>query len=361
MSINYTIPSNMSLEVSLFGPGTGESVCVHIGHGKWMIIDSCLNPETKEPAALEYLFNLGVEPIDSVTLIVISHWHSDHIKGLSQIVDVCKNAKIVWSDALKHEEYYRFFNALTNSPLPTSFQSEAHEISKVIKICVERKNNKNNLNFILGTADKRIFNENGFQVWCLSPSDAASVQSKIDIGLELTRQKKRRRRVPMTENLNSIAILVISPSGNVLLGADLEVSPNSHGTTGWDAVLNSSGRPLDKAKFVKIPHHGSKTGHHDKVWETMVESNSISMVTEYTSSSLPLPTDIMRMKEQTNSLYRTSLKKRKPHKREKTIERFIESTTTSRFVYEKKLGHIQLRSNSNEYKVHLNEAACKEF
>ena len=47
-------PCHDELEVSIFGPGIGESVVVHLGYGDWIVVDSCLNPRTRLPAALEY-------------------------------------------------------------------------------------------------------------------------------------------------------------------------------------------------------------------------------------------------------------------------------------------------------------------
>lgn len=44
MTAVATPPVADELEVSVFGPGVGESVVVHLGHGDWMVVDSCLNP-----------------------------------------------------------------------------------------------------------------------------------------------------------------------------------------------------------------------------------------------------------------------------------------------------------------------------
>lgn len=363
MTIDLSLPSDEQLEVSLFGPGVGESVCVHVGQGKWMIVDSCLNPQTKEPAALEYLKNLGVNPQEAVELVVITHWHTDHIKGLAKIVETCSSADVVWSNAFKDKEFLKFFTALNASPLPHPIDGETDEIVKTIRICKERSRSATtSTKMILASSDKIILNKRGFQVWCLSPSDEAVLQSKIEIGIELTSQTRARRRVPMTENLNSVALLVISPSAIALLGADLEVCPNSTKKTGWEAVLESN-KPEVRASIFKIPHHGSITGHHDAVWETMIDDYSISLVTEYTVSSLPKDTDVDRLKKYTNELYRTTYKTKKPPKRDKTIEKLIDSTATKRAVLVKNLGHIQLRAKAHEkqHDVKHNELACRVF
>ena len=85
MEITNKAPEFGELEVSLFGPGVGEAACVHLGQGKWLLIDSCLNPNSGEPASLEYLKSLGVNPASDVVLIVVSHWHDDHVRGITKI------------------------------------------------------------------------------------------------------------------------------------------------------------------------------------------------------------------------------------------------------------------------------------
>ena len=34
-------PASDVFEVSIFGPGKGESIVVHIGNGRWIVVDSC--------------------------------------------------------------------------------------------------------------------------------------------------------------------------------------------------------------------------------------------------------------------------------------------------------------------------------
>ena len=45
-----TPPASDEVELSLFGPGYGEAIAVHVGDGKWILIDSCKEKGTKDPA-----------------------------------------------------------------------------------------------------------------------------------------------------------------------------------------------------------------------------------------------------------------------------------------------------------------------
>ena len=62
-------PGGEEVEVSLLGPGNGESVLVHSGEGQWLVVDSCLGPDG-EPAALNYLREMNVDPSATVKIVV---------------------------------------------------------------------------------------------------------------------------------------------------------------------------------------------------------------------------------------------------------------------------------------------------
>jgi hypothetical protein len=68
-----TAPKEEELEVSIIGPGYGECILLHVGHNGWVVVDSCINPKTKKPAALEYLKNIDVNP-NWIKIIIASHW-----------------------------------------------------------------------------------------------------------------------------------------------------------------------------------------------------------------------------------------------------------------------------------------------
>jgi hypothetical protein len=54
-------PFENEIEVTVFGPGFGESILMHLGKNCWAIVDSCIDKATKNPAALSYLEQIGVD------------------------------------------------------------------------------------------------------------------------------------------------------------------------------------------------------------------------------------------------------------------------------------------------------------
>jgi hypothetical protein len=54
-AVDIDLPNADELEISLFGPGYGESLALHLGNGQWMIVDSCVDSSSRRAAALGYL------------------------------------------------------------------------------------------------------------------------------------------------------------------------------------------------------------------------------------------------------------------------------------------------------------------
>jgi glyoxylase-like metal-dependent hydrolase (beta-lactamase superfamily II) len=100
-------PQSDEFELSLFGPGVGECIITHIGNGQWIVVDSCLSPETKQPVALSYLNRLSVDIADSVCVFIVTHWHDDHMDGGAALLEAATNANFCCSIALKKDEFIR--------------------------------------------------------------------------------------------------------------------------------------------------------------------------------------------------------------------------------------------------------------
>lgn len=103
------------LEISVFGPGFGECVVVHFGNGEWGIIDSCLDPKSKRPAALDYLESLQVQVERAVRFVMVSHWHDDHIHGINLVFKAAKSADFVCSEAVGTGDFNEILSSWTGT------------------------------------------------------------------------------------------------------------------------------------------------------------------------------------------------------------------------------------------------------
>ena len=88
-------PVGDEFEVSVFGPGVGESVVVHTGGGRWIVIDACEDSRSGTVAPLAYLRNMGLDVAECVDWVVATHAHDDHISGFGRVVIECSNAQVI--------------------------------------------------------------------------------------------------------------------------------------------------------------------------------------------------------------------------------------------------------------------------
>lgn len=364
-------PNFNEVEVSLFGPGVGESLVAHIGNNDWIIVDSCVDSETKKPAPLAYLEKLGVDPSNAVKLFVISHWHSDHIRGASKIVEECNAATVCFSGALLTEEFFTLVDNFSGLDQPVLLDRDScatEEMGSVIKIIKRRCKNKQVVPapYILASADTRIYQtaNNGLssEVWALSPSSEALVQSLKEIANLIPSPDERsfRKVIPRpTRNHNAVVLYLKYNNYNILLGSDLEETKNP--LTGWSFIVHSSNRPSEKSLIFKIPHYGSITGHSDDVWQRMVKKDSIGILTSKIGGkgSLPKQRDVNRIKNYTPNLYGTSKPIAIKQKRNRTVEKTMMSVLKNRVPLNGHIGQIQIRITKSGMKINLEAPARK--
>ena len=67
---------------------------IHLGDGQWIVVDSCIDRLTRRPVALDYLEQLQVNITEAVKLIVVTHWHDDHIRGISTVAREAHRAEL---------------------------------------------------------------------------------------------------------------------------------------------------------------------------------------------------------------------------------------------------------------------------
>lgn len=310
-------PDLDEIEVSFFGPGYGECALIHVMNNEWIIVDSCIDPMTKNPAALQYLQQIGVNPEDAVKLVVASHWHDDHIRGLSQIYEACRSAEFVMSDALTAKEFLVLSECIgANSMIEGGAGiEEFHKIFQIINESSKKTTSRQYKPPITASENQCIWASSyeTSRVTSLSPSSHSKIQSFREIATLLPKVNEPKKwLVPSLPNANHVAVVLWVEVADVtiLLGADLEEV--GHPCKGWSAIVNSNKRPKGKAHIFKIPHHGSETGDLPNVWGEMLVEDPIAVCSPYSrGKSLPTKSDITRISSRTENAYITSTVKMK--------------------------------------------------
>ncbi|MFI5198059.1 MAG: MBL fold metallo-hydrolase [Thermoanaerobaculia bacterium] len=342
-------PLSGEFELSLFGPGVGECVVVHLGHGDWMVVDSCLERDSVEPVAVHYLKNLGVDVKTAVRVVVLTHWHDDHIRGAARLVEACASARVVCSAALNVREFYTLLFAGGQALVQSSGVEDFTGVLGVLKGRAQHGVRAASIGPEWVVAGTTVFRQNDLgigaeaQVIALSPSSATLTLSHRKLGALLPRAKQPRRRIVALEP-NDLAVALWVDAGGVraLLGADLETGRDEQ--TGWRAIVASAVRPPGRASTLKVPHHGSEGADYSGVWDELLEVEPFGFLTPYTPSRLPRERDLARLRARTSSLYLTAPSSGvTPKPREHVVEKEMKSIAKKRRALRGGVGHVRLR------------------
>ena len=346
-------PGEDEIEVVLFGPGYGESIVIHIGDGSWIIVDSCINTEGK-PRALEYLDSIGVNAGQEVDLVVATHWHDDHIRGMATLVEVCTNAHFCCANTLLNEEFLAAIDALESRHL-TVEGSGVREIYRVLKSLHSKTSPPK-----FASANRLIHSHGKCEIWSLSPSDAAFQSFLQTVGALFPREGETKTRIPsISPNDFSVVLWIDIEDVAVLLGSDLE-------RNGWIEILNCRERPKEKATAFKVPHHGSEDADEPKVWKSMLASDPYALVTPWQRGNHALPSqkDVQRILSYTPNAYASAKGDRTPRSpryANRSVARTIRSTGIKLRELDLSPGAIRLRrpiNSSKRWQVETFGTAC---
>jgi len=307
-------PAADEIEVTLFGPGYGEAIAVHLGDGAWLLIDSCIDPDAGAPASGAYLKKIGVGP-DQVRTIVASHWHDDHVRGISQLATTHPEADFVVSAVFNDKEALAFLSAY-NGESSSGLARGAKELFSAVEA---RASVFPALHKSLVIDDT--FNKRPVRVTALSPVPAAFAQCIAHLAQYLPKRREAINHAPeLHPNLEAIVLHIDLGDDAVLLGSDLE----NHGNLGWTAVVadhwSGSRKP---ASAYKVAHHGSYTGDSPQIWATLLQPDPIACLTPYTLAGRRLPTnaDKQRVKGNTSHAYIASGASRSPQMDSRQLKR----------------------------------------
>ena len=353
MTEDGTPPGKRELECTVLGPGYGESVVLHVGDGVWILVDSCLDAEGT-PRALRYLEGIGLDPAQSVALIVTTHWHDDHIRGMAKLVDACREATFCCAGVLCQGEFLAAAHALESRHLSVK-GSGVREIHDVLTRLRERASRPT-----VAFADRRIFVRGGCKIWSLSPSDASFQRFLESIGRLLPGSRQTKTRLPsLSPNEVAVVLRIEVEEVAILLGSDLE-------KRGWIEILKSEARPPGKASAFKIPHHGGESAHEPEVWTRMLVPHPFAVLTPWHRGGRYLPSqdDASRILSDTPNAYATaSIDASRParSRRNPTVDRTIRESGISLRRFPTSTGAVRLRRplcSGAQWRVEKFGSAC---
>lgn len=293
------------VEITVFGPGYGEAISVHVGDGCWLLADSCVLPSTKKAASLDYLERIGI-PFSDVKVIIATHWHDDHVKGLATMVEACTNSTLYISDVFNDREALVFMNAY-GGKIASKQTGGTKELFKATR-----------------APNKRAFAHQQSIIWegniqgrkmravAFSPTHAAKAQSIAHLAKYIPADRDPINHAPeLKPNLEAVVINIDLGEDGILLGSDLE----DQGDLGWSTIVGDEWcLSNQRASAYKIAHHGSSNGDHPEIWSKLLTVNPIAVLTPYIngSNNLPNAADRARITGCSSSAYISSNGSKQP-------------------------------------------------
>ncbi len=330
---------NKIIEVSLIGTGGGygECIVINLGNHNWVVVDSCRDPFSKKSLPLEYLQSIGVDVSNDVKLVLCTHWHDDHILGISELLEECNNANLCIASATDRKKFLLLVGLDYHKCKSESSASSTKELSNCIDI-IKRRGSK----IVSAVQDRLVFSSNldgiNSQVYTLTPSDFVLEQFNKEISsLMVEYMSSNSKIISETPNDKSVTLLIKVNDQRIILGSDLEVTEDN--SKGWLCILDNCQCIDFKSSLFKIPHHGSKNGFHERILQELLEENAIAKLTPWNrGGQLPKKEMLKKYKEFTDNLYMTTLMvSNKPKNRDRSIAKAIERFNKT--VKENKYGH----------------------
>lgn len=308
-------PRDDEVELTLIGPGFGESVIMHVGDGAWVLVDSC--GRSDDPAALNYLRAIGVDPSQAVTMIVATHWHDDHIRGLARMVQVCAKASFCCAIALCTEEFLAMVYALEGRHYASSV-SGIREIHRVFSVLSKISSTPT-----MAVANRQILTRDTCHIRALSPDDEALLRSMRALGRLIPKTGQAETRIlSLSPNEASVVLRVEIGDVAVLLGSDLERG-------GWLKILQDKTRPHDAASVFKVPHHGAESADEPLVWKRLLAPDPVALLAPWRRGGRTLPSDrdAQRILARTSRAYVTAMADAsRPARRANAVDRTIKES-----------------------------------
>ena len=272
-------PAPDELEVSVFGPGRGECIVVHVPNGPWFVIDShnILVKSKRTPVAVAYLRD--TLKVTSIHGLFLTHWHADHTSGATELLKAFNpNLALVGLPiAFSQKEFASYMADLTSIDLKTK------KVREILSAMTFLKANPKIRAIRLGELVRLNPPNSPWHLEALSPS---MEDERLALAQLADYQQGKRR----TYDINSgCAVIRLEAGGLVaIFSSDLDIGKTvKHG---WQAIVSTSSPHLP-ANIVKVGHHGSSTAFHPPAWDFFKKGTAkpISVITPFPIKNGYLP------------------------------------------------------------------------
>jgi beta-lactamase superfamily II metal-dependent hydrolase len=283
--------SDGRIEIHILNAGVacGESIVIRLPHGGYGVVDCyarSLRNENTNPT-VEFLQRRNV---DTIEFLCLTHPHSDHYRGMSQILRKFRvlhfwrfgglsAGELRWLAGYKRldAEQSRCRGAI----------SDAQEFQDILSLARKLRKGPGGLRVTLVQSKQQLYPcpvdaSAACQIWALAPCGNSISDYQERLNSCFSSNRVLLKTLPHRfHNTVSVALLVRFGQTCVILGGDVEKA-------GWGHVAEEFNADALAAHVVKVSHHGSVNGYTEHLWEHFSSGRrTVAVVTPYHSRGLP--------------------------------------------------------------------------
>lgn len=265
------------LKVHVLNAGEGDSILIEFPNNIWGVVDSNRKHKRAPIPALEFLKKMEkLDRIDKIAFVALTHPHFDHFRGLCNIIEAFK-AKIekFWDFGVKVKPITKYFYRIYRDDEEKQRADEFYQLyNLILSIRTERRKEGKRFYDNFSSFKLMLTLSPNIDVIALSPSgeDQEDYISKISL---YDADKLPSGLRGLDHNKISSILLIRFYQHFIMLGSDADketwgrILRDERCITLRDASIMVHPTDYLKSAIVKVSHHGSTTGLHPELWETL--------------------------------------------------------------------------------------------
>ena len=285
-----TEPPGDAFEVHVFGGSEGESIVLRLPGSRYGVVD-CFARSISDPSTNATRQFLRSRSVTALEFLCLTHAHTDHFRCMSQLLEEF-DVRSFWRPAVMDGERLRKIILSRRIDAERSDVSEAienaTELGQIFKLVASRARRRTApLVEKRALLDQPLYpspfdSQADVRIWAIAPcpSELDAYEQSLSRCFDMTGQLIEP--LPsLAENRVSIALLIEYGATRIVLGGDVEAA-------NWRQTLTQFDNSRLAAHFVKISHHGSRTGYCERLWECHARTGRpTTVLTPFEKHGLP--------------------------------------------------------------------------
>jgi len=258
--VEHAISERDALYVRLVACGHGDTVLMHVPGGQWFLVDCNLPGEEKLEQFYDLARQLGMDRLDGVFL---THPHSDHFAGMAEVLSFFTEDGRSVGFYCDSGDWLNTFALVEERQSARVFQEYVKLINRVAELV-----NSGTIGLHCLDEDPRPFRVKD----CSHPVHLVPVPPKASSVAGPAEGSSRGGQVTRSvRSMNELCVIfVLQISGDedsfqMLLGSDAKPDAMRTALSFWKDHEKNARSGLLEFDVIKVPHHGSLTGHLPKL------------------------------------------------------------------------------------------------